>query len=146
MADLFMLNLDGSALTCLANDTIEAGEFVRPLSTMTDKVTSAGVSSFVPADLTVEVCDAATDYPYVIGIAAEGATTGEYFTVYTEGLFIVQSSETITPGRAVQFTETATEEDHVDMIDDAAYAGDEIGRALTGASADAKYLLIKLSI
>lgn len=140
-----MLNLDASAITCLANDTIEAGEFVLPLTTMTDRVTSAGISSFTPDDLTVEVADNAANYPYVIGIAAEGATSGEYFTVYTDGLFIVEASETIVPGSAVQFTETSSEETHVDAFD--AGAGEHrIGKALTGASADGTWLLIKLNI
>ena len=132
-------------ITCRANDTISAGEFVLPLSTNTDVVTSAGMSSFAVSDLTVEAADATANHAYVIGIAAEDATSGEYFTVYTEGIFIMKANETVVPGAAVQKSETDAEDDQIDALD--AGAGQHrIGVALTGASAADAYCVVKLNI
>jgi len=142
---LMQINVDPDAITAYANESIDAGAFVKIVSD-NDAVTSAGVSSYAADDIKVGVCDGATDYQTVIGIAAEDASSGEYLTVYTRGLFIVRAGEAITAGNAVQKAETtdAYEVENLDLATGEAQY--KVGRALTGASDADKYLIILLNV
>ena len=141
---LNMLNISADAFTAIAGESLDAGAFVKSTSS-NDVVTSSGASSFAASDIQVMLCnDASSDYISVVGIAGNDCASGEYVTVFTRGLFIVRSGEAVATGYAVQVAED-TDEYEVDAFD--ATAGEHlIGKALTGASAADKYLVIILNI
>ncbi len=136
------LSITAATIFGRANETLTAGDFVRPVSGDTDVVGSGGVSTFVWDDLDFERCDSGNDYPYCVGIVAEAASEEDLVTVFTEGLFIVRSGEAITPGSAIQKAES-TDYAEVEGLD-STYAEHRIGRAISGTSDADKYLIIKL--
>jgi len=143
MGQIYQLAIDGGSFTAIADEAVYAGAFLKP-GTSNDAVTSLGLSSYVTSDIKVMLCNAAGDDSLCIGIAAEDASSGDYLTVYTEGLYIVRQKETsMTAGVAV----TADETDYFEIA--AVGDGEEefkIGKILTGASAANKYVIMKLNV
>lgn len=144
---LMQINLDPDAITCKANGTITAGDFVKTVSS-DDVVTSSGISSFIPDDLLIERADASGDEGMVIGIAAEDASKGDFPAVYTQGLFIVRAGEGITAGYRVKKAASTDylEIEEVNAATDTYSAVHPIGIALTGASEADKYVVILLRV
>jgi len=131
----------GITFTAYADEAIDSGDLVKA-SGSDDVVTSDG--GYTTSDIHVSMCDASGDDQYCVGIALEDASAaGDYITVSTEGLYIMRTSEGITPGEGVCANESDPQE--VDMLD----SGEEhfkIGTALTGASAADKYIIVLLRI
>ena len=126
-----------------ADEAITAGDLVKSTSSE-DVVDDAGKSTYSESDIHVSMVDAAGDDELCVGIALEDASAaGDYISVNTEGLYIMRSGEAIATGKAVAPSEADPQE--VDLIDD----GEEefkIGKALTGASAENKYLIVLLRV
>ena len=141
---LNMISAEAGCFTAYANAAIDAGAFVKSVSS-NDVVTSSGLSTYVTEDIKVEEADdASTDYTIVIGLAGADAAAAAYLPVYTQGLFIVRAGEAVAVGGCVQVAED-TDEYEVDALD-STYGEHKIGRALTGASAADAYLIILLRI
>ena len=143
---LVLISPNTSVITgCVkSGETVTAGNFVKADASSNDVVTSAGLSSYAATDIEISEADAATDYPYVIGIAGTDGSAGDCIPVYTEGIFIVRAGEAITAGAKLQKAES-TDAAEVEALD-STYAEHEIGRALTGASAADKYIIMLLRV
>ena len=139
-----LISLETNGITCYANGTITAGDFVKAVAN-NDSVTSSGVSSFDgSADIKIERADASGDEETVIGIAANAASSAGKVDVKTAGLFIVRAGEAIAAGKSLQKADS-TDYLEVEVIDD----GEEefqIGKALTSASAADKYIVMLLRV
>ena len=139
------------AITCYANGTITAGDFVKAIAN-DDSVTSSGLSSWAGNEIKVERCDAAGDEESCIGIAGDDASSGDLITVYNEGIFIVRAGEAIVAGTHIKKADSTDylEVEEVDNAADTYYnagsGGKPIGTALTSSSAADAYLIILLRV
>lgn len=138
---LAMISSETKCITCQANGTITAGDFVKAVAN-DDSVTSSGVSSFTGNEIKVERCDASGDEKYCIGIAGTAGSATNLIPVYTEGIFIVRAGEAIEAGEALQKADSS---DYLEVEDiDAGEEHYQIGRALTSASAADAYIVMLL--
>lgn len=135
--------IEGITFTAYADEALDSGDLVKSTSSE-DVVTVSGVSSYATSDIHVSMCDAAGDDEICIGISLEDASAaGDYIPVATEGMYIMRSGEAIGTGKAVCPSEADPQE--VMLVND----GEEefkIGKALTGASAVNKYLIVLLRV
>lgn len=126
-----------------ADEAIVAGDLVKSTSS-NDVVDAAGKSTYSESDIHVSKVDAAGDDEICIGIALEAASAAaDYISVSTEGLYIMRSAGAIGTGKSVSPDESDPQE--VTTVSD----GEEefkIGKALTGASAENKYLVVLLRV
>lgn len=142
---LEMISDETRTFTAMAQETISGGQFVKGAAD--DDVVEAGsVDAYAGNEIAVLLCNSELDDQQVVGIALETQTSGNPITISTEGVIIVAAQDAISPGVPVAVTN-----------DDDAFAnsvtivadGSEsymIGRALTGASASGKYLIISLKV
>jgi len=145
---LMMVSDDDSSFTGVALETISGGFIVCATGTSDDVVTGSGVSSLAYTDIqlcTVEsAADDETAANTVVGLALTTATSGNEIGVVSRGTFIVESdSNGITPGMALcatgsvnYFGELTREVTGSETL--------RIGTALTGASAEEKYVVARL--
>jgi len=148
----FMLSDEGRSLTVL-NDSgttaIEAGDIVWS-AVNDDQFTGTAASArnaYAAGDIKVKsMTDSATGYQTVLGVALEDIPADGYGAIALEGVFIHSVSENVEAGNFVQGDEAGSNKL---MVQDVAAAADlthKIGRALTGGSADGKYIAWKLSL
>jgi hypothetical protein len=148
----FMLSDEGRTLTVL-NDSgttaIEAGDIVWS-ATNDDQFTGTAASArnaYAAGDIKVKsMTDSATGYQTVLGIAQEDIPADGYGSIAMEGIFIHAVSENVEAGNLVQGDEAGSNKL---MVQDVAAAADlthNIGRALTGGTADGTYIAWKLSL
>jgi len=133
-----MINCPGTTFHAVASGTVTQGELVSSASG-DDKMTAITSAGYVPAEVKVQTATNAHDL-IIVGIAISTATTTNTVSVATSGLYIVESGAAVTAGAEVSQETTAQK------IEDSTNALMSIGRALTGASAAAKYVLFKLNI
>ena len=119
--------------TAVAREDITAGQFVFA-SGANNVVDSNGVSSLVSSD--VKVATGASGLQFN-GIATSSATSGNYLSVATRGLFIVGAEGAVTAGFPVM-----TGGAH-GVLNCAATDAKAIGRALTSAGSEG-YCVIQL--
>jgi len=103
------------------------------------------MSTYAAGDIAVLMCNASGNESLCIGIAAEAAASGDFLTVYTDGLFIVRTANATAAGAGLGKAGSSDYEE-VDVLT----AGDaeeiKIGKALTGAAATDGYLIMKLNV
>jgi len=140
-----MVSDEGRNLSCvMATGSVVAGDFVAPYQTATDDMfLSADVgTAFTTGSVAVIRVAQDTDEMRCVGIALNDASSGDTLSVGTEGFYLALSTGTVTAGLPVML-------DDQGVIDNAG-AGSAydwaIGRAVTGASAAAKYVLLKLEV
>ena len=148
----FMLSDEGRTLTVL-NDSgttaIEAGDIVWS-ATNDDQFTGTAASArnaYAAGDIKVKsMTDSATGYQTVLGIAQEDIPADGYGSIAMEGIFIHAVSENVEAGNLVQGDEAGSNKLMVQDVAAAADLAHNIGRALTGGTADGKYIAWKLSL
>lgn len=143
----FVLSDEGRTITVL-NDSgttaIEAGDIV--FSDTNDDQFSDTVAavrnSYAASDIKVKsMTDSATGYETVLGIAQEDIPANGYGSIAMEGVFIHSAVENIEAGGLVQGDEAGS-----NKLMAADEYGHVIGKALTGGTADGKYIAWKLSL
>ena len=143
-AYLYVIHQPERVFTAVVGETVQAGDFVK--ATDNDDAVSAA-SGYAPSDINVSVCDAnGGDDQFCVGIALEAATSGQYIGVAMDGVFVVKSSADIGSGIACQVSDGAADNN---ASVKAAGDGEEeytIGKTLTSASADAKYMVFALNV
>jgi len=152
----FILSDEGRTLTVL-NDSgttaIEAGDIVWTAAN-DDAFTGTAASArnaYAAGDIKVKSqTDSSSGYLTVLGIAQEDIPADGYGSIAMEGVFIHAVKTNTEAGAVLQGSETG--DNKVDVLDSAtttvgvAIVQHKIGRALTGGSADGKYIAWKLSI
>jgi len=133
-----MINMPGDTFTAVTSGTVAQGDLVSSAAS-TDVMTAITSAGYVESTVLVATATNAHDL-IIVGIALTGSTTGNYISVATSGLFIVESGAAVTTGKFVAQETTAQK------VETSTDALKNIGKALTGASAAAKYVLIKLNI
>lgn len=146
--DGFILSDEGRTIT-IFNDSgttaIEAGDLV--YATVNDDVLTGTAASARNA-LTGSAVKAKsivcspTGYQTIIGVATGDIEAGEYGACALEGVFVHAAAEDIEAGTLIQGHEgtTSVTSNKVQVADE---FGHVIGRALTGGSADGKYIIWK---
>lgn len=152
----FQLSDEGRTITVL-NDSgttaITAGDLVY-VGTVDDVLTGTAAqarNAYADGDFKVfSIVCSNTGYLTIVGVALEDIPVNGYGTIATEGLFIHPAKEDIEAGDPVQGYEgtaaklmvldSATTTVGIDIVKH------KIGKALTGGSADGKYILWKLSL
>lgn len=146
LTSMQQLSLDSLTFTGFAVETVSGGQFMTSKSS-TDVVDTTGLaSSFVDNELLVGRMDASTDDEFVVGVALETVTSGLPVAVATRGIYIMGTQGAITTGGSVS-PSSATDAFCNSVI--ATADGEEefkIGRALTGASASGKFILVALNV
>jgi len=145
---MMMISDDDGTWTAAALETISGGFIVCATGTADDVVTGSGVSSYAWNDIQVCTVESAADDETAantaVGLALTTATSGAEVGVISRGIFIVESdSAGITPGYNLicsgsvnYFAELAREKTGSDSL--------VLGKALTGASAEEKYVIARL--
>ena len=137
MASTYMTNMPGTTFHAVASGAVTAGDLVA--SAASDDVMTAKTSAgYVESTVLVSTATASDDL-IIVGVALTDAATGETLSVATSGLFIIESGAAVTAGALVGQLTTAQK------VEDATLFTNVIGRALTGASASAKYVLVRLN-
>jgi len=143
-AYLYVIHQPDRTFTGTAKETIQAGDFVK--ATDNDDAVAA-TSGYAPDDIHIYTCNAnGGDDQFCVGIALEAATTGQYVGVAMDGVFVVKSSGNIGAGIACQVDDSAA---NCNASVKATGDGEEeytIGKTLTSASADAKYMVFALNV
>ena len=150
----FMLSDEGGTLTVL-NDSgttaITAGDLV--FSAANDDVLTGTAASarnaYAGGDVKVITCGGlVTGYQTILGVALEDIPVNGYGAVAMEGVFIHAVAENVEAGGVVQGMEatTATVLQGAYKIQVADEFAHKIGKALTGGSADGKYVIWKLAL
>jgi predicted RecA/RadA family phage recombinase len=151
----FVLTDEGRTITVL-NDSgttaIEAGDIV--WSAANDDVLTGTAASarnaYAAGDIKVKsMTDSATGYTTVLGVAIEDIPADGYGAIAMEGVFIHATDDNTEAGDCIQGDSAASNKvknlaaatTTVDTI-----VQNKIGRALTGGSADGKYIIWKLSL
>ena len=150
MAQTGFLFSDEGRTISVQNDSgttaIEAGDLVFSLAN-DDVLTGTAASARNAYSLGDVKCksmtDSASGYQTVLGVALEDIPADGVGAVALEGVFMHAASENIEAGGLVQGDEAATNK--LDALD-AANPEHKVGKALTGGSADGKYILWKLSL
>lgn len=155
MAQSGLLKFDGKTITVL-NDSgttaITAGDLV--YTAANDDIlggTFAAVSAgYAAGDIKVKslVCSN-TGYRTILGVALDDIPADGYGSIAQEGVFIHAVAEDVEAGNCIQGYEGTANK--VQLADDgttASYQGfaTKIGRALTGGSADGKFIFWKLCL
>lgn len=138
MASSQMINMPGTTFHAVASATVTAGDLVYSTSG-DDKMTAISQAGYVPGEVKVAPADASSDLLNV-GVALTDAASGETLSVATSGVFIFESGAAVTAGALVGSLTTAQK------VEDATLFTNVIGKALTGASATDKYVLVKLNL
>ncbi len=156
----FMLSDEGRSITVL-NDSgttaITAGDicFSDANTDVIGGTAAAARNAYAAGDVKVmSIAASATGYLTPIGVALEDIPVDGYGAVAMEGVFITQAQAAIAAGKAVRGTAAAENElvtldagttaylkATFDVVNNA-----KIGRALTGASADGKFIIWKLGL
>ena len=125
-----------------ASETIQAGGFVKV--TDNDDAVSA-TSGFAPSDVLVSQANADGDDQFCVGMALVDATVGQEVSVAMNGVFVVKSSGNIGSGVSCQQDDSGESPASVMATKDTEeeYA---IGKTLTSASADGKYMVFALNV
>lgn len=150
--DGFLLTDEGRTIS-VENDSgttaIEAGDIVYS-ATNDDVLTGTAASArnaYDIGDIKVKsiVCSD-TGYQTAIGIAQQDIPAGEKGSINLEGVFMHPTAENIEAGELVQGMEgdgtTTPIANKVQVADEFGHA---IGRALSGGSADGKYIIWKMT-
>jgi len=156
----FVLSDEGRTLTVL-NDSgttaITAGDLVYT-GTVNDVLTGTAASArnaYAAGDVKVfSITASATGYKTVLGVALEDIPVDGYGTIAMEGLFITPAQANIEAGDLVRGTAAtsnklnaiagATTSVTKAVFENAALYS--VGKAITGGSADGKYIIWKLSL
>lgn len=155
----FMLSDEGRSITVL-NDSgttaITAGDicFSAANTDVLGATAAAARNSYAAGDVKVKSIEAsATGYQTPVGVALEDIPVDGYGAVAMEGVFITQAQAAIAAGAPVRGTaaadnelvalETATTTVTATVANNKKY---KIGRALTGASTDGKFIIWKLTL
>lgn len=134
---------DGDTYNAYAGEAITKGSFVW-CSSSDDAVTGAGLSSYDTPDIIVWQMDAGNDYKLFCGVAMEAIAASGTGPILTHGLIICQGSAS-TAG-AGQIGSIAANKNYT--VEDVTVGTNDsymIGTALTGASADDKYIVLRLN-
>ena len=152
----FMLSDEGRTITIL-NDSgttaITAGDLV--YSGINDDVLTGTAASarnaYAGGDIKgYSITASATGYQTILGVALEDIPADGYGAIAMDGVFIHATNANIEAGGLVQGDEAAAYK--VDALDVATTTvgadsvRDQKGRALTGGSADGKFIIWKLSL
>jgi len=155
----FMLSDEGRSITVL-NDSgttaITAGDlcFSAANTDVIGGTAAAARNSYAAGDVKVMSVEASvTGYKTPIGVALEDIPVNGYGAVAMEGVFITQAQAAIAAGDAVRGTAAADNELVALALATTTVAAAtvnnqlyKVGRALTGASTDGKFLIWKLSL
>ena len=159
MAQLgFILSDEGRSITVL-NDSgttaITAGDLLYSIANddVLGATAAAAPNSYAAGDIKVKATSfSASGYATPIGVAAEDIAIDGYGTALLEGIFMHKVSENVEAGNPVQFAET-TAQAELQLMDIGTatqaltdLSGVKMGRALTGGSADGKYIVWKLTL
>ena len=129
----------------VASGSVVQGDWVYAYQTATDDMfNEARTDAYTAGSFAVQqhVLGGESD-GQVVGISLNNASSGDTIDVAHEGLFIGKAGGTVTAGLAV----VPLGNDGVqDNQQDASGQGYIVGRALTGASAAAKYVLFRLNV
>jgi len=129
----------------LASGSVVQGDWVFAYQTATDDMfVEARNDAYTAGSFAVQqhVLGGASD-AQVVGIALNNAASGDTLDVAHEGLFIGVAGATVTAGLKV----VPLGNDGIQDVQlDASGQGYDVGRALTGASAAAKYVLFRLNV
>lgn len=157
MATGFLLTDDAKSIS-VTNDSgttaITAGDICYSIANddaFGSTTTEASVKSlYAASDVKVKAAHwVNTAYKTPMGVALQDIAIDGKGTLMLEGLFFHQAQENIEAGYGVQFAETTAQKLQAnDAGTTATYSesGTKIGRALTGGSADKKYILWKLTL
>jgi len=129
----------------VASGSVVQGDWVFAYQTATDDLyNEARTDAYTAGSFAVQqlILGGGTD-GQVVGIALNNAASGDTVSVAHEGLFIGKAGGTVTAGLAVC---TLGDDGIQDIQLDASGQGFQVGRALTGASAAAKYVLFRLNV
>ena len=155
----FVLSDEGRTITIL-NDSgttaIEAGDIVFSIANVdqfSDTV-AAVRSSYAASDIKGKsMTDSASGYQTVLGIAQEDIPADGYGSIALEGVFMHAAQAAIVAGDMVRGSAAANNKLVAVATGTATYAAAIVnnitykcGKALTGASADTKYIAWKLSL
>ena len=152
--DGFIISDEGRAVTVL-NDSgtsaIEAGELLYTAANddqFSDTV-AAVRNSYAAGDIKVKAhaWASASQEDKIVGVALNDIPADGYGAMGMEGIFIHAASENVEAGGALQAFEgtTSTKANKLAALD-AGTDSHKIGRALTGGSADGKYIAWKLTL
>ena len=139
---LYVIHPPNRVFTGMAKEAITAGSFVK-VSDNDDSVSAT--SGYAPDNVYIYSCDAAGDDQFCVGIALIDAASGAYVSVALDGVFVVKSSGDISAGIAVQQDDSGNSPAGVKATVDTEEEY-TIGKSLTSASADGKYLVVALNI
>jgi len=139
---------------CFTGYTVEgisAGQFVRTSAGATaNTVTSEGLPSLGKGDIIIQVCNAAADSSFCVGIAVEDIPSGSYGTISTRGLYIVRTAGAYNAGTVVMYPSHAGANDSSRNVVSACAVGVQpglpVGKMLTSTSAAGGFALILLDI
>ncbi len=137
MASTYMTHMPGVTFPAVASGAVTAGDLVASAAS-DDVMTAISSAGYVESSVLVSTATASDDL-IIVGVALTDAATGETLSVATTGLFIFESGAAVTAGALVGQLTTAQK------VEDATLFTNVIGRALTGASAAAKYVLVRLN-
>ena len=138
MANSYMVSMPATTFSAIASGAISAGDLVASASS-DDVMTAISDAGYSEDDVKVKTATNSDD-AIIVGVAITDAANGERVSVATSGLFIFKSGAAVTAGAEVSQETTAQK------VEDSTNALYSIGRALTGASAADKYVLIKLNL
>jgi len=143
-AYLYVIHQPTRTFTGQLEETVQAGDFVKAVDN-DDAV--ASTSGFATGDIQLGVCDGnGGDDQFCVGIALEAGVNNDYIAVAMDGVFVVKSSGDIGSGVACQVSDAAADNN---ASLKATIDGEEeytIGKTLTSASADGKYMVFALNV
>lgn len=158
----FVLSDEGRTITALNDSSTTAITAGDPVYYVTNddkfgSTASTARSSYAYSDVLVKTLPcSATGYQAPAGIALTDAGTSEQVTVALEGVFLHRTNSNTEAGAALQFDASTSQK--VDTLDTSlsfsstgttatiTQASYKVGRAITGGSADKKYILWKLTL
>ena len=132
-----MVNSPGTTFSAIADGAVSAGDLVNSESG-DDKMTAITSAGYVGSEIKVATSTNADD-DINVGVAQTDAGDTETVSIIRNGLFIFESGAAVTAGALVGSETTAQK------VEDATAFGTVIGKALTGASAASKYVLVALN-
>jgi len=137
MANTQMINFPGNSFHAVSSSAISAGDIVNSESS-DDVMTAVSQAGYAEGTVLVDTATNADDL-IIVGVALTDAAASSTLSVARTGLFIMTSGAAVTAGALVGQETTAQK------VEDATAFGKVIGRALTGASAADKYVLVALN-
>lgn len=148
---MMMISDDEGTFTGVALATISGGFIVCATGTGDDVVTGSGISSYAWTDIQLCPVESMGDDELAsdtaVGLALTTVTSGVEVGVISNGIFIVESdSGGITPGMKLITTGSYNYFQEVTRALQVAGSGlNIVGQALTGASAEEKYVIARLN-